>query len=71
MIKSILISKHITMLSSGGSLDRFYYVINSKYRAALEVILKQNIKNEQSQKGVRLYIIIIKKKKCNLKFYYY
>lgn len=49
MIKSILISKHITMLSSGGSLDRFYYVINSKYRAALEVILKQNIKNEQKE----------------------
>ncbi|WP_198304239.1 hypothetical protein [Arcobacter vandammei] len=49
MIKSILISKHITMLSSGGELDKFYYVINSKFRAALEVILKQNIKNEKRE----------------------
>lgn len=49
MIKSILITKHITMLSSGGELDRFYYVINSKFRAALEIILKQNIKNEKKQ----------------------
>ena len=49
MVKSILISKHITMLSSGGELNKFYYVINSKYRAALEIILKQNIKNEQKQ----------------------
>ncbi len=49
MIKSILISKHITMLSSGGELTKFYYVINSKFRAALEVILKHNIKNEKKE----------------------
>ena len=49
MVKSILISKHITMLSSGGGLEKFYYVINSKYRAALEIILKQNIKNEKRE----------------------
>lgn len=49
MIKSILITKHITMLSSAGSIKDIKYVINSKFRAALESILKQNIKNERGE----------------------
>lgn len=49
MIKSILITKHLTMLSSGGSIDEIYYVIDSKYRFAIENILKQNTKNEKHQ----------------------
>lgn len=49
MIKSILITKHITMLSSAGSIDNINYVINSKFRAALEAILKQNIKNDKGE----------------------
>jgi hypothetical protein len=46
MIKSILITKHIAMLSSGGSIDKYYYVITSEYKSAVENILKQNTKNE-------------------------
>lgn len=49
MIKSILITKHIAMLSSGGAIDKVYYVINSKYKSAIENILKQNTKNENGQ----------------------
>ena len=48
MIKSILITKHIAMLSSGGSIENIYYVINSKYKSAIENILKQNTKNEKN-----------------------
>lgn len=47
MIKSILINKHIAMLSSGGTIENIYYVINSKYKHAIENILKQNTKNEK------------------------
>ncbi len=47
MIKSILINKHIVMLSSGGTIENIYYVINSKYKHAIENILKQNTKNEK------------------------
>lgn len=47
MIKSILITKHIAMLSSGGDIENIYYVINSKYKSAIENILKQNTKNEK------------------------
>jgi len=47
MIKSILITKHIAMLSSGGEIENIYYVINSKYKSAVENILKQNTKNEK------------------------
>lgn len=46
MIKSILITKHIAMLSSGGAIDKIYYVINSRYKSAIENILKQNTRNE-------------------------
>lgn len=46
IIKSILITKHITMLSSGGDIDKFYYIVNSKYKSAVENILKHNTKNE-------------------------
>ncbi|RXJ85098.1 hypothetical protein [Arcobacter cloacae] len=49
MIKSILITKHIAMLSSGGSIDSIYYVINSKFKHAIENILKQNTKNEKQE----------------------
>ena len=49
IIKSILITKHIAMLSSGGSIKKYYYVINSKYKSAVENILKQNTKNEKSE----------------------
>lgn len=49
MIKSILITKHIAMLSSGGAIDKIYYVINSKYKSAIENILKQNTKNEKNE----------------------
>ena len=49
MIKSILITKHIAMLSSGGAIENIYYVINSKYKSAIENILKQNTKNEKNQ----------------------
>lgn len=44
--KSILTTKHIAMLSSGGSIKTIYYIINSQYKSALENILKQNTKNE-------------------------
>lgn len=47
MIKSILITKHIVMLSSGGAIDKLYYVINSKYKSAIENILKQNTRNDK------------------------
>ena len=47
MIKSILITRHIAMLSSGGDIENIYYVINSKYKSAIENILKQNTKNEK------------------------
>jgi hypothetical protein len=49
IIKSILITKHITMLSSGGSIENIYYVINSKYKSAKENILKQNTRNERHE----------------------
>jgi len=49
MIKSILITKHIAMLSSGGEIENIYYVINSKYKCAIENILKQNTKNEKQE----------------------
>lgn len=49
MIKSILITKHIAMLSSGGEIDKIYYVINSRYKSAIENILKQNTKNEKEE----------------------
>lgn len=49
IIKSILITKHIAMLSSGGSIERYYYVITSKYKSAVENILKQNTKNEKNE----------------------
>ncbi|MDY3201473.1 MAG: hypothetical protein AB7S49_02860 [Arcobacter sp.] len=49
MIKSILITKHIAMLSSGGAIENIYYVINSKYKCAIENILKQNTKNEKQE----------------------
>ena len=49
MIKSILITKHIAMLSSGGTLQNIYYIINAKYKAALENILQLNIKNDKKE----------------------
>ena len=49
MIKSILITKHIAMLSSGGAIENIYYVVNSKYKSAIENILKQNTKNEKNE----------------------
>ncbi|MGB1226878.1 MAG: hypothetical protein ACPG9K_03225 [Poseidonibacter sp.] len=49
IIKSILITKHIAMLSSGGTIERYYYVISSKYKSAIENILKQNTKNEKHE----------------------
>lgn len=49
MIKSILITKHIAMLSSGGDIEKIYYVINSKYKSAIENILKQNTRNEKGE----------------------
>jgi hypothetical protein len=49
IIKSILITKHIAMLSSGGSIKKYYYVISSKYKSAVENILKQNTKNENNE----------------------
>ncbi|APW64450.1 hypothetical protein LPB137_00675 [Poseidonibacter parvus] len=49
IIKSILITKHIAMLSSGGSIKKYYYVISSKYKSAVENILKQNTKNEKNE----------------------
>ena len=49
IIKSILITKHIAMLSSGGSIKKYYYVISSKYKSAVENILKQNTKNEKHE----------------------
>ena len=48
MTKSILITKHIAMLSSGGDIENIYYVINSKYKSAVENILKQNTKNDKN-----------------------
>lgn len=49
IIKSILINRHIVMLSSGGDIDKIYYIINSKYKSAIENILKQNTKNEKNE----------------------
>ena len=49
IIKSILITKHIAMLSSGGTIEKYYYVIKSKYKSAVEHILKQNTKNELNE----------------------
>lgn len=49
MIKSILITKHIAMLSSGGEIEKIYYVINSRYKSAIENILKQNTRNEKGE----------------------
>ena len=49
MIKSILITKHIAMLSSGGAIENIYYVVNSKYKSAIENILRQNTKNEKNE----------------------
>ena len=49
IIKSILITRHIAMLSSGGSIKKYYYVISSKYKSAIENILKQNTKNEENK----------------------
>ena len=36
------------MLSSGGAIENIYYVISSKYKSAVENILKQNTKNEKN-----------------------
>lgn len=47
MIKSILITKHIAMLSSGGAIENIYYVVNSRYKSAIENILKQNTRNDK------------------------
>lgn len=49
MIKSILITKHIAMLSSGGAIENIYYVVNSRYKSAIENILKQNTRNEKGE----------------------
>lgn len=49
MIKSILITRHIAMLSSGGDIDKVYYIVNSKYKSAIENILKQNTRNEKNE----------------------
>lgn len=49
IIKSILIAKHITMLSSGGEIDKYFYLVNSKYKYAVENILKHNTKNEYNK----------------------
>jgi len=49
IVKSILITKHIAMLSSGGSIENIYYVINSKYKSAKEHILKENTKNDKNE----------------------
>ena len=49
IMKSILITKHIAMLSSGGEIEHIYYVTNTKYNAAIENILKQNTKNEKGE----------------------
>lgn len=49
MIKSILMSKHITMLSSGGEINKINYIIDSKFRAAIEVLIQQNIKNDKQE----------------------
>ncbi len=49
IMKSVLITKHIAMLSSGGEIEHIYYVTNTKYNAAIENILKQNTKNEKGE----------------------
>ena len=49
MIKSILITKHIAMLSSGGAIEKIYYITNAKYKYASENILKQNTRNEKNE----------------------
>lgn len=49
MIKSILITKHIAMLSSAGALENIYYIITAKYKAAVENILQLNIKNDKKE----------------------
>lgn len=49
IIKSILTTKHITMLSGGGNSIELNYIINSKYKSALEHLLQQNTKNEKNE----------------------
>ena len=49
MIKSILITKHIVLLSGGAEIEKIHYVINSKHRSAIENILKQNTRNEKGE----------------------
>ncbi|MGA1939992.1 hypothetical protein [Arcobacter sp. YIC-310] len=47
--KSILITKHIAMLSSGGDIENIYYVLNSKYDSAIENIFIQNTKLDNGE----------------------
>jgi len=49
IMKSILITRHIALLSTGGHLENIYYMVNSRYNNAIENILKQNIKNEHNE----------------------
>lgn len=49
IMKSILMTKHIAMLSRAGDIDKIHYVINSRYHHAVENILKQNTKNEEGE----------------------
>lgn len=49
IMKSILITKHIAMLSSGGHIENIYYVINCKYNSAVENIFRQNTRNDEGK----------------------
>lgn len=45
LIKSTLLTKHLVMISSSDQINKIHYVINSKFRASTEAILKENTKN--------------------------
>lgn len=49
IIKSITITKHISMLCKSENIENIYYIISSKYYHATENILKLNTKNENQQ----------------------
>ena len=53
IMKSVLITKHIAMLSSGGNIENIYYVINSKYNSAIENIFIQNTKLNDEKKTAK------------------
>lgn len=49
IIKLIIITKHLSILSSGGDLEKIFYVIDSEHKSTIEHLLKINTMNENAQ----------------------